>query len=152
MERTVLKSALMRFFLVKNINMCVQSGEGCIFGLFFQCLEVIRDRNQEDCTLISFRLFQGTVLRMLQSLFKLSPHAPALKSCLCSFKYKGFHLHRVSLSSLAKIPFLAVPLLTGSCLYECITAFSKLNYGKQFAVGCCQPWTGLQKQRGREAK
>lgn len=63
-------------------------------------------------------------------------------------------MHRVSLSSLAKIPFIFEPLLTGPCLYECITAFSKLNYGTQFAVDCCQQCTVLQKKKregGRES-
>lgn len=32
----------------------------------------------------------------------------------------------------------------------CITAFSKLNYGKQVAVGRCQQCTVLQRKRGRE--
>lgn len=87
---------------------------------------------------------------MLQNLFKLS--SPAIKAACALSNIRAFIYTGCLLSSLAKIPFLTVPLLTESCLYECITAFSKVNYGKQFAVDCCQPCTVLQKEKERERK
>lgn len=92
----------------------------------------------------------GKEKSMLQNLFKLS--SPAVKAAYALSNIRAFIYTGCLLSSLAKIPFLIVPLLTGSCLYECIAAFRKLNHGKQFAVDCCQPCTVLQKKKERERK